>query len=168
MDTSSYYPSNTSGLVHHKCNAARSWWHITWWHSHDQINNSREICRLGHNNTARYLQCLLLNTMVIRNYLTVVVNGQYVSIVMTRSQTCRARMWPWGNLVACLPAALILYDIYNRRLYCGYIASRSWAQHNQLWSCTLLWCSCNSCHVISYFPGFTDAVEADVSPQYIV
>jgi len=56
------------------------------------ILNSREMYQLGHNNTARYLQCLLLNTMVIRNYLTVVVNGQYVSIIMTRSQTCCARM----------------------------------------------------------------------------
>ena len=152
-NTSSYYLSSTSDLVHRQCIAARSQQHITWWHSHDQINNSCEICRLGHNSTARYLQCLLLNTMVIRNYLTVVVNGQYVRIVMTRSQTCRDLeeiLW------RVYQQALILYDIYNRRLYCGYIISRSWAQHNRLWSHTLLWCGCNSCHVISYFPGFTD------------
>ena len=60
--------------------------------------------------------------MVIRNYLTVVVNGQYVRIVMTRSQTCRDLeeiLW------RVYQQALILYDIYNRRLYCGYIISRS-------------------------------------------
>ena len=43
-------------------------------------------------------------------------------------------------------------------LYCGCIASSSWAQHDQLWSRTLLRYGCNSCHVISYFPRFTDGV----------
>jgi len=32
----------------------------------------------------------------------------------------------------------------------------SQADHNRLWNRTLLWCGCNSYHIISYFPGFTD------------
>jgi hypothetical protein len=45
-------------------------------HSHGQINDSCEMCQLGHNSTARYLQSFLLNTIVIRNYLVVVIDGQ--------------------------------------------------------------------------------------------
>jgi hypothetical protein len=33
--------------------------------SHDQINDSREMCQVGHNTTARYLQSFSLNTIVI-------------------------------------------------------------------------------------------------------
>ena len=138
-------------------------------HSHDQIGDLRKSCGVFnikrwilydiydrktllwvyHKQIVRGVQSALLNMMVIRNYLVLADNGQYVTIVMTGSQTCHARMWP--------EEILLVFNI--RHSYYRCITSRLWAQRYRLWSHTLLWWGCNSYHVISIFPGFTDVLS---------
>ena len=49
--------------------------------------DTHKICQLSHNGMTRDLQYYLLNMTAIQDYLVIVIDRQYVNIVMTRSQT---------------------------------------------------------------------------------